>query len=1141
MIELSRISLVQWHLLSRADLDLGGNSAILGRNRSGKSTLIDLIQAVLAGGSSQFYKFNQSAGEAGRRSDRTLLGYCLGQLSEDHRKRDHSITHIALMFSDPINDRPPVSIGLCIEASVQDGVQIVGKYVAQGVRVHTDLLVAQLENGASGSAPWDVVRKRLEAACEAAGTQLQLNDSPRNHIREYMRLLFTNRRATEPDRFIKAFVSALSFEDMRSVEHFVLNYLLERNHIDIGELRESIQRYREIQRDIHELEQRLEALKALQAEIVTFVNLLERDEIARGVVRLADLIEAGDALMGLLRNKLQKQSELKEVQAQIGHAEDAIKSYGETLESLQAQLNAQDQNSQRRHVTRDLQAAEQQRNMVANRLQQRFLAAARATSLLEQREVLAPLKLGDLMQLLEQISAHSAGLVPPNWPTDPYEMERLLDAAGKSAAAQSAKVLARRDDAIRWRGEINDNIRELVDRHNQARTGQIALEDRTQRLIETLAKEGMAPRALCQVTEVLDEGWRNAAEALLGRDREAILVDPEHASRAVSIIRSGRDAYRGCRVANTRRLAGMSGNAAPGTLANVLKSDDPLAMAYLVSRIGNVELAETQEELLRSSRAIMRDGAYNSGIVVEVLHARDLKIGRAAAPLMLADLARQIEAQRLLLPAHEATIALHDDVAKRLEAMSLPVEEGDRLPKLVAEIDRLEDVRAALQERLAKIAATIDPKLLADIDSAKRILEEARGDQIALSSQQGGLQNSIRDLDARLGAGEGQPGSRLAFTARRTLFRETVRSRVQFAPLRRAYAAMRPQPPARIASIKQREAEAAQTEHRKQEVQIRDDLAQYRVKFGSGGPSGANIRIVADIKPWVEEQVTALESNALIQYRRQADEAAERISRLFRTAFVHELNSRFVLLERELDALTKALRARPLHNEIYTLHRRIKPEFEALYRLAQESEHDDTTFALFGHGAPRDARQAAALAEVERLLSDESLDFTLYEDYRRYFTYDLQMEDITTGLRTSFEKRRGTASGVERQTPYYVIIGAALASIYHGSKRQQEAERLGLGLAVFDEAFSKMDGPNQRQLLDFYRDIGLQVVIAAPTEKRSVVLENLDSIVDVFRSKDDATAHVSRLKPHARDALRAANPQYLSDEELEQRLGTPAA
>jgi uncharacterized protein YPO0396 len=192
----------------------------------------------------------------------------------------------------------------------------------------------------------------------------------------------------------------------------------------------------------------------------------------------------------------------------------------------------------------------------------------------------------------------------------------------------------------------------------------------------------------------------------------------------------------------------------------------------------------------------------------------------------------------------------------------------------------------------------------------------------------------------------------------------------------------------------------------------------------------------------------------------------------------------------ELETLSLALRNRPLHNEIYTLKASPREEFAALHRLARESEEDDTLLgALFGRAAPRDAEHASALAEVERLLSDETLDFSAWQDYRNYFTFDLRMEDQTSGRQTSYDRRKGTASGAERQVPYYVIIGAALASIYHGARRQYEPEELGLGLAVFDEAFSKMDGPNQRTLLKFYEDIGLQVVIAAPSEKRAVVYE----------------------------------------------------
>ncbi|TIO60091.1 MAG: hypothetical protein E5Y00_24750, partial [Mesorhizobium sp.] len=99
----------------------------------------------------------------------------------------------------------------------------------------------------------------------------------------------------------------------------------------------------------------------------------------------------------------------------------------------------------------------------------------------------------------------------------------------------------------------------------------------------------------------------------------------------------------------------------------------------------------------------------------------------------------------------------------------------------------------------------------------------------------------------------------------------------------------------------------------------------------------------------------------------------------------------------------------------------------------------------------------------------------------------------------------------------------------------------GMGLAVFDEAFSKMDGPNQRTLLDFYRAIGLQVVIAAPTEKRAVVYENLDYIIDVFRSGDVSLAESIRIKDRVREEMRAANPQHATDEDLAERLGLKAS
>lgn len=255
------------------------------------------------------------------------------------------------------------------------------------------------------------------------------------------------------------------------------------------------------------------------------------------------------------------------------------------------------------------------------------------------------------------------------------------------------------------------------------------------------------------------------------------------------------------------------------------------------------------------------------------------------------------------------------------------------------------------------------------------------------------------------------------------------------------------------------------------------------------------------------------------------------------TSFIHELNSRFDVLQAEMETLARALRTRPLHGETYQLHASVKPEFEDLYHFARDCERDDSVLDdLFSHAVPRDERHGRALRQIEQLLLDEAFDFSVYQDYRNYFTFDLRMRDVASGRTTSFDRRRGVASGAERQVPFYVVIGAALASIYHGSRQMGAPTELGAGLAVFDEAFSKMDGPNQRTLLDFYRAIGLQVVIAAPTEKRAVVYENLDYIIDVFRSGDTALAESIRIKERTREEMRAINPQYVSNEDLFQRF-----
>ncbi|WP_271519178.1 SbcC/MukB-like Walker B domain-containing protein [Bradyrhizobium sp. CCBAU 53380] len=115
---------------------------------------------------------------------------------------------------------------------------------------------------------------------------------------------------------------------------------------------------------------------------------------------------------------------------------------------------------------------------------------------------------------------------------------------------------------------------------------------------------------------------------------------------------------------------------------------------------------------------------------------------------------------------------------------------------------------------------------------------------------------------------------------------------------------------------------------------------------------------------------------------------------------------------------------------------------------------------------------------------------------------------VATGRSARWEQRRGTGSGAEQDVPIYVAIGASLAAVY-GSAERRAGKPAGFELAMFDEAFSKMDGKNQRQMMSFYKNLGLQFVIAAPLEKCVAVLEHMDTIVEVDRIGEQSRARWS--------------------------------
>ena len=99
MITLERIRLVNWHYFQESIIPVGNFCLLSGDNGSGKSTIVDAIQLVMA---SDLRKVRFNASASDRRGGRDLAGYVRCKLGSDSTDylRDDAVGHVMLEFSE---------------------------------------------------------------------------------------------------------------------------------------------------------------------------------------------------------------------------------------------------------------------------------------------------------------------------------------------------------------------------------------------------------------------------------------------------------------------------------------------------------------------------------------------------------------------------------------------------------------------------------------------------------------------------------------------------------------------------------------------------------------------------------------------------------------------------------------------------------------------------------------------------------------------------------------------------------------------------------------------------------------------------------------------------------------------------------
>jgi uncharacterized protein YPO0396 len=1127
--------MVNWHSFVVEDIVMSGHASVLGANASGKSTILDLTQVVLAGASGRSMRLNAVAGEGGKGtgSKRTVHGYCLGALGEGEFRREDCLTYVTVGFRDTRGIKPPVTIGLVMEAHKSQPSEIIlSRMVVRG-RLLTSKDFLRTRDGVQHFAQWEEVRQALSK--EFGADFVNHRDSPTDYVREYMRDLVPNLAPTAQNAgaLVKAIVNGMTLNQGLSATDFVRRYILEDAPMKIADLRESLRTYRQVNQAIKDMQERAARLKVVKARAEEYSHHVNLHADEEWIAKKARFLAASSATRSL-------EEEIKEASAYIAAEDEAVEELKENKREAQADVT---------RITNKI-ASFNARTRVDDlrRSSQNYKETADGAKGAAETRIYF---INDVGHLVVQIfpdhgpsieAKRLTGLVSDYYKTKAYAelevaerqflelmpaLEERLDEASTEYAVLISKLL---EEQSTLEASLGASRSGSPDAH---------LGEDTRSLMSLLRNGGMNPRALCDIVDINETQWRQAAEGLLGRDREAIFVDRADIGRATEILRQNRRSLRRASLVSLNKLDQYRGPAEPGTFPSLFSSDDLDALAFLQRRYGNVRLADTMTEFDKPGRALMSDGLYDDSLVrgTRLEETSRLMIGKAAQAMLLIEWKSRLDEvedelrvlttnKKILNGAISSAGAIrgNGDLAKDL------IELSERFFEMYQrDLDLLQSVDMSeitpLREKLRAQQAYIDK-----IDSELN----------AISSRLGSYRERIEKANRILSSLTNHEGTRLSRNVAKGIFQKnwnltgwraanrSYRERLgdmEKHETRSAFFSALAGKHKKIEDTARSKADRYSKQVQELEGKVRAAMRTYFEVAPLSTQVGVESNILGEILPWAEVLIRDIEENELTRHQALAEEASAKVSSMFRGEFVNALHSRVSKLDRDIANLNHSLRNHTFHGEKYSFRKTAIAEYSPILKAVEiYMTSEDALELLFRGEIPDDSPHKAVLDEVKRILEDSETRFEDFEDYRNFFVFEIHMENLETGHKTRWETRRGVGSGAEQQVPLYVAIGASLAALY-GTSDSRGGVKTGMAPAIFDEVFAKLDGGNQRQMMSFYEELGLQVIVAAPPEKRDALIGYMHTVVEVDKiGGGQSMTSCITIKERTRREIVAINP-----------------
>ena len=1100
MKKLKKILLINWLYFSKEIIEVGDVNFLTGKNGAGKSTVIDALQIVLLG-ETNARNFNQAANE---KSQRTLDGYLRADMDENNpysrRGKDFS-SYIVCEFLDEIEGTSFVT-GVVFDCH-SDGSKQERFFIYVGTLPENCFI----ENGEAMEIP--ALRRFLKqhyAKAEIYDTQ-----------KEYRRNMLS-RWNVHNEQVLRMMKKAVSFRPIVDIQKFITENICDiPEKPDIEAMQQNIRDYKRHEMLAQRQEEKLSALQEIGKLYREMNQAIDRWRVQSFLVLWShkELVQAQ-----IDRRELEKQ----DCAADLTSTEKAIETLTTQIEQKESRRRELDLACAQSSVFQEEERLRNQKQMLLDE-QKKLMQDLQALAVEIKRDALwwnglcgsilawnSEEVLGPVQDAAEEVLKTFKLFTAGNYEIFSHSLTPFEEVQQAVAALSNAirNALHKVEDYIaELRTQKDQKSSALANLRKNIKDYPRGLLQFKERLANELEKQaGCAVRIdiLADVLELADERWRGAVEGYLNAQKFYLLVDPAYYQDALSIFDRIKNEFGSSfglvDIGKLREREKIS--PWDDSLAKKVETENMLARSYIDYLLGRVVCCNTAAQLRKHRTAITADGMLYQGYVARVIRRElmdDAFIGRRAVSLRISRLQEelaQIEAElrhrapilQLLSKQKEPLFTqyfVQNIVVEKQHAYLRGIEINGEITSIDEQLSKLDLLW--LDEQRKTIALLGDEIVVLNKDKETKVL------------QIGQYKERIRQLDFEVLPDHYQQLTGIEdrlqdeFPVAYQQNTGIPRYQQELSRLKRADVVHKNFSNRLEQSVNERE-----TTRRK----LFTARKEYTDRF-----KPCSFRVESMDNDEYEAEQSLLEESELPKYREKIKAARESAMEQFQNDFLAKLKSSIDQVQDQVRSLNRALRQAQFGTDSYQFRVERNPDYAEYYDMIMAPElmeGDMGLFALpfqdkYGHLIEKLFSQITMADDTQlnaRKQSELQENIQRYTDFRTYLKFDLETTD-QNGSKQLLSQTLNTKSGGETQTPFYIAVLASFAQLY----RVNDTSSFGntVRLAVFDEAFNKMDSDRIIESVRLLRKMGLQAIICTPPDKVSDIMPIADRTLLVDKNK----------------------------------------